>query len=150
MHLFREYLNSVALNSKNEKWLFYIFPIDIKFIFSLLWLLRGFWPSSCVICIVLENLPSSPQRGSGLGLASRLPSSFSPINTCLLGPHFLQREEYHTHLAVLYLDQVLQQGPSANSMGTEVTEAQVKLRHLLQKSDVYRVRFLMGKEYLHW
>ncbi|XP_024427577.2 transforming growth factor-beta receptor-associated protein 1 [Desmodus rotundus] len=57
----------------------------------------------------------------------------------------LQREEYHTHLAVLYLDQVLQQGPSTNSMGTEVTEAQVKLRHLLQKSDVYRVRFLMEK-----
>ncbi|XP_053520596.1 transforming growth factor-beta receptor-associated protein 1 isoform X2 [Artibeus jamaicensis] len=57
----------------------------------------------------------------------------------------LQQEEYHTHLAVLYLDQVLQQRPSADSMGTEVTEAQAKLRHLLQKSDVYRVRFLMEK-----
>ncbi|XP_036910871.1 transforming growth factor-beta receptor-associated protein 1 [Sturnira hondurensis] len=57
----------------------------------------------------------------------------------------LQREEYHTHLAVLYLDKVLQQRPSADSMGTEVTEAQAKLRHLLQKSDVYRVRFLMEK-----
>lgn len=57
----------------------------------------------------------------------------------------LQREEYHTHLAVLYLDKVLQQRPSADSKGTEVTEAQAKLRHLLQKSDVYRVRFLMEK-----
>ncbi|KAF6106648.1 transforming growth factor beta receptor associated protein 1 [Phyllostomus discolor] len=57
----------------------------------------------------------------------------------------LQREEYHTHLAVLYLDKVLQQRPSADSMGTEVTEAQAKLRHLLQKSDVYRVRFLMDE-----
>ncbi|XP_047709938.1 transforming growth factor-beta receptor-associated protein 1 isoform X2 [Prionailurus viverrinus] len=55
----------------------------------------------------------------------------------------LQKEEYHTHLALLYLDEVLQQRPGANSKGAEATETQAKLRHLLQKSDLYRVHFLI-------
>ncbi|XP_004686244.1 PREDICTED: transforming growth factor-beta receptor-associated protein 1 [Condylura cristata] len=58
----------------------------------------------------------------------------------------LQKEEYHTHLAILYLDQVLQQRPAgASSKETEVTEMQVKLRRLLQKSDLYRVHFLLER-----
>ncbi|XP_058540563.1 transforming growth factor-beta receptor-associated protein 1 [Neofelis nebulosa] len=57
----------------------------------------------------------------------------------------LQKEEYHTHLALLYLDEVLQQRPGANSKGAEATETQVKLRHLLQKSDLYRVHFLIDR-----
>uniref|UniRef100_A0ABI7W437 CNH domain-containing protein n=1 Tax=Felis catus TaxID=9685 RepID=A0ABI7W437_FELCA len=57
----------------------------------------------------------------------------------------LQKEEYHTHLALLYLDEVLQQRPGANSKGAEATETQAKLRHLLQKSDLYRVHFLIDR-----
>ncbi|XP_066123958.1 transforming growth factor-beta receptor-associated protein 1 [Saccopteryx bilineata] len=57
----------------------------------------------------------------------------------------LQKEEYHTHLAVLYLDKVLQQRSGANSKGAEVTETQVKLQRLLQKSDLYQVHFLMDR-----
>lgn len=71
----------------------------------------------------------------------------SPLPTlCLLGPCFLQREEYHTRLAVLYLDEVLQHRPGASGRDAEVTETQAKLRCLLQKSDLYRVHFLMGEE----
>ncbi|XP_005662408.1 transforming growth factor-beta receptor-associated protein 1 isoform X2 [Sus scrofa] len=57
----------------------------------------------------------------------------------------LQREEYHTHLAMLYLDEVLQQKPGANATGAAVTETRAKLRHLLQKSDSYRVHFLLDR-----
>ncbi|XP_026925180.1 transforming growth factor-beta receptor-associated protein 1 [Acinonyx jubatus] len=57
----------------------------------------------------------------------------------------LQKEEYHTHLALLYLDEVLQQRPGANSKGAEATETQAKLQHLLQKSDLYRVHFLIDR-----
>uniref|UniRef100_A0A8C9KAP7 Transforming growth factor beta receptor associated protein 1 n=1 Tax=Panthera tigris altaica TaxID=74533 RepID=A0A8C9KAP7_PANTA len=38
----------------------------------------------------------------------------------------LQKEEYHTHLALLYLDEVLQQRPGANSKGAEATETQIE------------------------
>uniref|UniRef100_A0A5F9CIS0 Transforming growth factor beta receptor associated protein 1 n=1 Tax=Oryctolagus cuniculus TaxID=9986 RepID=A0A5F9CIS0_RABIT len=57
----------------------------------------------------------------------------------------LQKEEYHTHLALLYLDEVLQQRASANDKGAAATEAQAKLRQLLQKSDSYRVHFLIDE-----
>ncbi|XP_036211271.1 transforming growth factor-beta receptor-associated protein 1 [Myotis myotis] len=57
----------------------------------------------------------------------------------------LQREEYHTRLALLYLDAVLQRTPGASGSGAEVTETQAKLRRLLQKSDLYRVQFLMER-----
>ncbi|KAM4866765.1 transforming growth factor-beta receptor-associated protein 1 [Thomomys bottae] len=57
----------------------------------------------------------------------------------------LQKEEYHTHLAVLYLEEVLRQKASGSDKGVEATETQRKLRHLLQKSDLYRVHFLIEK-----
>ncbi|XP_032981018.1 transforming growth factor-beta receptor-associated protein 1 [Rhinolophus ferrumequinum] len=57
----------------------------------------------------------------------------------------LQKEEYHTHLAVLYLDTVLQHRAGTSGKSSEVTETQAKLRRLLQKSDLYRVHFLMER-----
>ncbi|XP_006883903.1 PREDICTED: transforming growth factor-beta receptor-associated protein 1 [Elephantulus edwardii] len=58
----------------------------------------------------------------------------------------LQKEEYHTHLALLYLEEVLQQIPSAGAKGTaDTSEARAKLQSLLQKSDLYRVHFLIDK-----
>uniref|UniRef100_A0A8D2D1X8 Transforming growth factor beta receptor associated protein 1 n=1 Tax=Sciurus vulgaris TaxID=55149 RepID=A0A8D2D1X8_SCIVU len=57
----------------------------------------------------------------------------------------LQKEEYHTHLAVLYLEEVLQQKAATDSQGLEPTETQTKLRHLLQKSNLYRVHFVIER-----
>ncbi|XP_076991034.1 transforming growth factor-beta receptor-associated protein 1 [Tamandua tetradactyla] len=57
----------------------------------------------------------------------------------------LQREEYHTHLALLYLEEVLQRRPSTHGTGTEVTETQAKLRSLLRKSNLYRVHLLIER-----
>ncbi|XP_049640354.1 transforming growth factor-beta receptor-associated protein 1 [Suncus etruscus] len=61
----------------------------------------------------------------------------------------LQREEFHTRLALLYLDQVLQlrlpEGSPDGSPGAEVPEVQKKLRLLLQRSDLYRVHYLLDR-----
>lgn len=66
---------------------------------------------------------------------------------CLsVGSPLLQKEEYHTHLAVLYLEEVLQQRAAASSQGSEPSETQTKLRRLLQKSDLYRVHSLIGED----
>lgn len=62
-----------------------------------------------------------------------------------LDPRVLQKEEYHTQLALLYLDEVLRQRSGADSGAAEATEAQLKLRHLLQESDLYRVHLLIGE-----
>ncbi|XP_023573115.1 transforming growth factor-beta receptor-associated protein 1 isoform X2 [Octodon degus] len=56
-----------------------------------------------------------------------------------------QKAEYHTHLAVLYLEEVLQQRAAPSHSDTTATETQTKLRRLLQKSDLYRVHFLMER-----
>ncbi|XP_058523434.1 transforming growth factor-beta receptor-associated protein 1 [Ochotona princeps] len=57
----------------------------------------------------------------------------------------LQKEEYHTHLALLYLDEVLRQRVPCSGQEAEASETQAKLRHLLQKSDLYRVHFLLER-----
>ncbi|XP_062934548.1 transforming growth factor-beta receptor-associated protein 1 [Cynocephalus volans] len=57
----------------------------------------------------------------------------------------LQKEEYHTHLAVLYLEEVLQQRDPTGGTHAPATETQAKLRRLLQKSDLYRVHFLIDR-----
>ncbi|KAM5227827.1 transforming growth factor-beta receptor-associated protein 1 [Ctenodactylus gundi] len=56
----------------------------------------------------------------------------------------VQKEEYHTHLAVLYLEEVLRQR-AASGQDAEATETQAKLRRLLQKSDLYRVHFVIER-----
>lgn len=58
----------------------------------------------------------------------------------------MQKEEYHTHLAVLYLEEVLRQRVATGSKDIDATETQTKLRRLLQKSDSYRVHLLKGED----
>ncbi|XP_006736514.1 transforming growth factor-beta receptor-associated protein 1 [Leptonychotes weddellii] len=57
----------------------------------------------------------------------------------------LQKEEYHTQLALLYLDEVLRQKSGTSSKAAEASEIQLKLQHLLQKSDLYRVHLLIDR-----
>ncbi|OBS79910.1 hypothetical protein A6R68_21890, partial [Neotoma lepida] len=57
----------------------------------------------------------------------------------------LQKEEYHTHLAILYLEEVLRQRVATGNKDGEATETQAKLRRLLQKSDSYRIHLLKEK-----
>uniref|UniRef100_G3X1U5 Transforming growth factor beta receptor associated protein 1 n=1 Tax=Sarcophilus harrisii TaxID=9305 RepID=G3X1U5_SARHA len=75
----------------------------------------------------------------------RYPNSIIKYLEHLVVDRKVQKEEYHTHLAILYLEKVLQQKPSANGNCAELTETQAKLRNLLQKSDLYRVHCLIDK-----
>ncbi len=57
----------------------------------------------------------------------------------------LQKENYHTHLAVLYLDTVLQLRKDASAPKSEMDLARSTLRHMLQESSVYRVPLILSK-----
>eukprot|EP00057_Strongylocentrotus_purpuratus_P012789 XP_011667263.1 PREDICTED: transforming growth factor-beta receptor-associated protein 1 [Strongylocentrotus purpuratus] len=58
----------------------------------------------------------------------------------------MEKEKYHTHLAVLYLDQVLKMKASTETVPRlDLDLARSKLRHLLQDSSVYRVQLILGK-----
>ncbi|KAM9171258.1 transforming growth factor-beta receptor-associated protein 1 isoform 1-T2 [Pangshura tecta] len=57
----------------------------------------------------------------------------------------IEKEKYHTHLAVLYLEAVLQLKSVTTDNCAEFTETQTKLHTLLQKSDFYRVHFILDK-----
>lgn len=57
----------------------------------------------------------------------------------------LKREKYHTHLAVLYLDHVLQLKKDTNTPQESLDLARSKLRHMLQMSNLYRVQLILGK-----
>ncbi|XP_029460709.1 transforming growth factor-beta receptor-associated protein 1 [Rhinatrema bivittatum] len=57
----------------------------------------------------------------------------------------LQKEKYHTHLAVLYLEEVLRLKSVAQGACEELAEMQKKFRNLLQQSDLYRVHLLLDK-----
>lgn len=118
---------------------------------SLFFGFRGVLTRKCVVVIVPGTLPQLRSAQPGLESTADRRGGWSPCfplanAVCLLRSPFLQKEEYHTRLALLYLDEVLRQGPSTGGRGAEVTETQAKLRQLLQKSDLYRVHFLMGEE----
>ncbi|XP_053163353.1 transforming growth factor-beta receptor-associated protein 1 isoform X1 [Hemicordylus capensis] len=58
----------------------------------------------------------------------------------------IKKEKYHTHLAVLYLDEVLHlKSQEGIKRGEELSKTQAKLRSLLQKSDLYRTHFILDK-----
>ncbi|KAL5007714.1 hypothetical protein ScPMuIL_016520 [Solemya velum] len=57
----------------------------------------------------------------------------------------LEKEKYHTHLAVLYLDSVLQLMTTNNVKKEHLDQARSKLRHMLQISNLYRVQLILGK-----
>ncbi|KAJ8246583.1 hypothetical protein GJAV_G00253060 [Gymnothorax javanicus] len=57
----------------------------------------------------------------------------------------VQKEKFHTHLAVLYLERVLNLLSRGPPRAPEVTEARKQLQRLLKGSDLYRVQLLLGK-----
>ncbi|XP_062852884.1 transforming growth factor-beta receptor-associated protein 1 homolog [Trichomycterus rosablanca] len=57
----------------------------------------------------------------------------------------LQKEKYHTHLAVLYADRVLTLISRPSATGEQISSARKKLQQLLRESNLYRVQLLLGK-----
>lgn len=56
-----------------------------------------------------------------------------------------QKEKFHTHLAVLYLERVLSLLSQSPTPGEQVTRAREKLQALLRESNLYRVQLLLGE-----
>ncbi|XP_072119317.1 transforming growth factor-beta receptor-associated protein 1 homolog [Mobula birostris] len=57
----------------------------------------------------------------------------------------IQKEKYHTHLAILYLDKVLELHSQGGYVSEELFSARCTLKNLLQHSNLYRVHLLLGK-----
>ncbi|XP_006639313.1 transforming growth factor-beta receptor-associated protein 1 homolog [Lepisosteus oculatus] len=57
----------------------------------------------------------------------------------------IQKEKFHSHLAALYLDRVLQLHSQSETPSEELSSSRTKLQNLLQKSNLYRVQLLLGK-----
>ncbi|KAJ8397886.1 hypothetical protein AAFF_G00432330 [Aldrovandia affinis] len=57
----------------------------------------------------------------------------------------VQKEAFHTHLAVLYLEKVLSLLSQSPAPAQQVTEAREKLQNLLKESSLYRVQLLLDK-----
>ncbi|TRY62441.1 hypothetical protein DNTS_032246 [Danionella cerebrum] len=57
----------------------------------------------------------------------------------------VQKEKYHTHLAVLYTDRVLCLVSRPSATEDQISAARQKLQHLLRDSSLYRVQLLLGK-----
>ncbi|XP_013380315.1 transforming growth factor-beta receptor-associated protein 1 [Lingula anatina] len=57
----------------------------------------------------------------------------------------LEKEKYHTHLAVLYLDTVLQMKKNSETPNEALQAARSKLQNMLQVSNLYRIQLILGK-----
>uniref|UniRef100_A0ACB8FJQ4 Transforming growth factor, beta receptor associated protein 1 n=1 Tax=Sphaerodactylus townsendi TaxID=933632 RepID=A0ACB8FJQ4_9SAUR len=57
----------------------------------------------------------------------------------------IQKEKYHSHLVVLYLEKVLALKSLGSERNEELVETQAKLQSLLRQSDLYRTHFILDK-----
>lgn len=56
----------------------------------------------------------------------------------------MQKEKFHTHLAVLYLERVVSLLSGSPADAQELNRARERLQAMLRESDLYRVNFLLG------
>ncbi|KAM9320927.1 transforming growth factor-beta receptor-associated protein 1 [Gastrophryne carolinensis] len=57
----------------------------------------------------------------------------------------IQKEKFHTHLAVLYLEEILRVKSMNSSDHSKLEDLRQRFQNLLQQSDLYRVLFLLDK-----
>lgn len=57
----------------------------------------------------------------------------------------LQKEKFHTHLAVLYLERVLSLLSESPLNEERLNRARERLQAMLRESNLYRVQFLLGR-----
>lgn len=58
---------------------------------------------------------------------------------------WMQKEKFHTHLAVLYLERVLSLLSESPTDEEQLTRARERLQAMLRESNLYRVQFLLGE-----
>ncbi|XP_069493019.1 transforming growth factor-beta receptor-associated protein 1 isoform X2 [Ambystoma mexicanum] len=100
---------------------------------------------------IFTRRPSEQQQKNGfipddvLNCLKKYPKALLKYLEHLVLDTGMQKEQYHTHLAVLYLDEVLRLKSLSLECCEELPELQIKLRRLLQQSDLYRVHLLLDK-----
>ncbi|XP_043926934.1 transforming growth factor-beta receptor-associated protein 1 [Protopterus annectens] len=98
---------------------------------------------------IFTKRPVSEQQVDGLNpediisYLHKYPKALISYLEYLVMERQIQKEKFHTHLAVLYLDEVLQLKMRKSSEALKLMQA--KLRSLLQQSSLYRVQLLIGK-----
>lgn len=65
---------------------------------------------------------------------------------CFLPCLWTQKEKFHTHLAVMYLERVLSLLSESPKDEEKLTRARERLQALLRESNLYRVKFLLGEK----
>lgn len=58
---------------------------------------------------------------------------------------WIQKEKFHTHLAVLYLEKVLSLLPVSPPYEEQLCRARERLQGMLRESNLYRVQYLLGR-----
>lgn len=58
---------------------------------------------------------------------------------------WIQKEKFHTHLAVLYLEKVLSSLSASPPNEEQLSSAREKLQGMLRESNLYRVQYLLGR-----
>lgn len=56
-----------------------------------------------------------------------------------------QKEKFHTHLAVLYLEKVLSLLVASPPDDEQLSRARERLQGMLRESNLYRVQYLLGR-----
>nr|XP_014345144.1 PREDICTED: transforming growth factor-beta receptor-associated protein 1 [Latimeria chalumnae] len=92
-----------------------------------------------------EQQTNSLNPDDAIKYLTRYPKAVTAYLEHLVLDQKVRKEKYHTHLAVLYLDEILRFRSQSKEPSEGLTELQAKLRHLLQQSDLYRVQLLLGK-----
>lgn len=64
---------------------------------------------------------------------------------CLPCFFWIQKEKFHTHLAVLYLEKVLTSLSASPPNEEQLSSAREKLQGMLRESNLYRVQYLLGR-----
>ncbi|ELU08757.1 hypothetical protein CAPTEDRAFT_183936 [Capitella teleta] len=111
------------------------------------WLLEQ--DESMAVQVLISNQSSkSADKFHVDGLLERLsgyPIAMKSYLEFLVLEKELPVERFHTHLSVLYLDDVLQLMNSPTPNAAQIESARKKLQHLLQMSNLYRVQLILGK-----
>lgn len=75
----------------------------------------------------------------------RFPAALRQYLEYLVFDKKFEKEKYHTHLALLYLEQVLKMRRDPSCSLDNLDKQRAKLRHLLEWSSLYRVTLLLSK-----
>ncbi|XP_053563641.1 transforming growth factor-beta receptor-associated protein 1 [Bombina bombina] len=92
-----------------------------------------------------EQLQTMFSPDNVIALLSKYPTALRIYLEYLVLERKIQKEKYHTHLAVLYLDEILRFKSGTLAESSKLEDLRNKLQNLLRQSDLYRVLMLIDR-----